>query len=231
MDGSIQVMELIILGTGAALVILMLRSVLGRKTGNERHRPSPIAQRERHEAGADEDNVTPLPTALNAEATDAGTIENHADTGSDLSQALTEIQLADRNFDPDGFLSGGKAAYEMIITAFAKGDKRALKPLLGTDVYKSFESEIEARGARGESIETTFIGIDTAKISGAALTDKIAEITVKFVSELISVTTNSDGAVIGGDPNQIFKITDVWTFARDTKASDPNWKLSATLAG
>lgn len=230
MDGSMQVMELIILGTGAALVILMLRSVLGRKTGNERQRPSPIANRERLDA-AEQDNVTPLPTALNADASEAGTIENHANTGSDLSQALTEIQLADRNFDADGFLSGGKAAYEMIITAFAKGDKRALKPLLGTDVYKSFESEIEARGARGESVETTFIGIDMAKISGAALTDKIAEITVKFVSELISVTKNSDGAVIGGDPNQIFKITDVWTFARDTKSNDPNWKLSATLAG
>ncbi len=223
-------MELIILGTGAALVILMLRNVLGRKTGNEGQGSSPISSRDALNQPAHQRPTTQV-EPINAIGSDESDIDNFAEPGSNLSQALTEIQLADKSFEPQSFLTGAKAAYEMIVVAFAGGDKKDLKPLLSSEVYKNFESVIDGRKKRGETVETTFIGIDNAKMTGAALTGRIAEITIRFVSELISTTKNKDGAIIEGDPNQIFKVTDIWTFAHDVKSSDPNWELTATASG
>ena len=157
-------------------------------------------------------------------------IDEFAKPGSPLAQALTEIQLEDSSFDPGAFVSGANAAYEMIISAFAAGDKKALKPLLSEDVFSSFAGVVDGRKAAKESIEQTFIGINSTNIDKAAVTGKIAEITIKFVSELISVTKNADGAVIQGDPNHVFKVTDIWTFSRDTTSKDPNWRVSATIS-
>lgn len=231
MNQPFEFLDIIVLGALAVIVVLMLRSVLGRRTGDEQERASNATHR-RETAAAKRSPVNPVPPGAPAnEASPSASIDEFAEPGSKLAQTLTEIQLADKSFDPGAFVSGAKAAYEMIVTAFAKGDKKTLKPLLNDEIFKSFSSVIDDHHKKGETVETTFVGISSSKISSAALTGKIAEITIRFVSELISSTKNSDGAVIDGDPNQVFKVTDVWTFSRDIRAGDPNWKLTATAAG
>ncbi len=231
MNQPFEFLDIIVLGALAVIVVLMLRSVLGRRTGDEHERASNAAQR-RETAAAKRSAVNPVPPGAPAnEASPSASIDEFAEPGSKLAQTLTEIQLADKSFDPGAFVSGAKAAYEMIVSAFAKGDKKILKPLLNDEIFKSFSSVIDDHHKNGETVETTFVGISSSKIASAALTGKIAEITIRFVSELISSTKNSEGAVIAGDPNQVFKVTDVWTFSRDIRAGDPNWKLTATAAG
>ena len=119
----------------------------------------------------------------------------------------------------------------MIVTAFAEGDRKALKNLLSREVYDGFETAIREREGRGETAETRFVSIDKADITGAELRGRAAQITVRFVSQLVSVTHDRAGAVIDGSPDKVTEVTDVWTFARDLSVRDPNWKLVATEAG
>ena len=144
---------------------------------------------------------------------------------------LKAIAAADRNFDLDGFMSGASAAYEMIVSAFAAGDRAALKPLLSREVFDGFSGVITEREGRGEKIDFTFVGIDEANVVDAGLEGGIAQVTVRFSSQLISVTRGRDGSVVEGDPQKVAEVTDVWTFAREARSSDPNWKLVATDAG
>lgn len=222
--------DILVLAVIAVVAVLMLRSVLGKKTGNEEGRAQSRRLRA-PQATRGKRPVHPAAEPLEVASGKVSSIDEFAEPGSPLAQALTEIQLDDTSFDPGTFMSGARAAYEMIISAFASGDKKALKPLLSDEVFSSFSKVVDDRSKARETIDQTFIGVNASKISGAALTDRIAEITVKFVSELISVTKNSDGAVIQGDPNHVFKVTDIWTFSRDTKSSDPNWRVSATVSG
>jgi len=137
----------------------------------------------------------------------------------------------DGSFDVKHFLAGARAAYEMIVTAFAAGDRRTLRGLLSREVYDGFEAAIRERESRGEIVETRFVSIDKADITGAELRGRAAQITVRFVSQLVSVTHHRSGAVIEGSPDKVTDVTDVWTFARDVVSRDPNWKLVATEAG
>lgn len=229
MSESASFFEFVVLGTVAVVVLLMLRNALGRKTGNEEERARTVHRKREPEVEA-QSQVSPVPTPPSQTGPIPASIDEFAEPGSKLAQSLTEIQLQDSSFDPGTFLSGAKSAYELIVNAFASDDKKALRPLLADEVFKNFSTAIDARKDRGEKVETTFIGIESSKVSAAALTSRIAEITVKFVCELISATKNSEGAIIDGDPNQVFKVTDVWTFSRDVKSNDPNWKLSATAS-
>ncbi len=119
----------------------------------------------------------------------------------------------------------------MIVTAYAQGDRRTLKNLLSKEVYDGFEQAIKDRESRGEKAETRFVSIDKADLTGAEVKAKTAQITVRFVSQLVSVTRDRDGNVIDGSPDKVTDVTDVWTFARDLSSRDPNWKLVATEAG
>ncbi len=119
----------------------------------------------------------------------------------------------------------------MIVGAFAAGDRKALKGLLSRDVYDGFEAAIRDREAKGETVENKFVSLDTADIIGAELRNNTAQVTVRFVSQLISATRDKAGNVIDGSPDKVTEVTDVWTFARDVTARDPNWKLVATEAG
>jgi predicted lipid-binding transport protein (Tim44 family) len=121
-------------------------------------------------------------------------------------------------------------AYEMIVQAFAAGDRPNLRNLLSREVLDGFLAAIDAREKAGNKLESRFVGIDKAELAAADLKGKRASLTVKFVSELISATRNRAGEVIEGDPQQIREITDVWTFERDVSSRDPNWKLAATEA-
>lgn len=238
MGDFFDIYNLLILALAVA-IFLRLRSVLGRRTGNERPPFDPYSARERSEPAAEtgRDNVVALPRTGMGEPGGASTVDmeerigNVADEGTPLFDKLKSVIEADPSFDPKQFLEGAKMAYEMIVTAFAAGDRRTLRPLLSEEVYQGFDGAIQQREQRGEQVSSTLIGIDKAKIVDAAVKGTQAQITVRFQSQMISATYGKDGALIEGDPKRVLEVIDVWTFARDVRASDPNWKLVATEAG
>lgn len=228
----------------AVAIFLRLRSVLGRRTGNERPPMDPYSSRGEQDqqtaARTAGDNVVTLPRQ-NGNANPAGPdddaeeqlerIDRIAPEGTALNDALRTVLSADRSFDPTHFITGARQAYEMVVTAFAQGDRRTLKQLLARDVYDGFVGAIADRESRGESIESTFIGIDKSEIIEASLQDATTQITMRFKSQLITMTRDSEGRIIEGDPNKVVDVTDIWTFARDVTSQDPNWKLVATETG
>ena len=220
----------------AVVVFLRLRNVLGRRTGSERPPFDPYARREAPANKANE-KVIDLPARRtpprDIAGPDAGAslderIKTVAPAGSGLHEALTTVAAADRSFDPDGFLAGAKAAYEMVVTAFAEGDRKTLKQLLSRDVYDGFVNAIGDREGRDETIEFKFVGIDKAEITAAAVKGATVQVTVRFLSKLVSATHDKAGAVIDGDPTHVGDVTDIWTFEREANTRDPNWKLVAT---
>ncbi len=232
MSGS--ALEILFFAAIAAFIAFRLYSSLGRRTGNERPPFDPINQRERTDsrrpaASAKEDNVIPLPRAREAARPAAydGVMSKLA-PDSALAVGLQQIQEEDRGFDPDAFFGGAKAAHELIARLFAQGDREGLKPLLADDVYASFAGAITAREKAGHQMDYSFVGLKQANLEEATLRGRIAEVTVRFVSELISATRDAAGAVIEGAAGVVREVTDVWTFARDTRSSDPNWKVIAT---
>ncbi len=217
----------------AVFVIYRLRSVLGQRTGNE---PPPGVRREPpREQG---NNVIPLPTANGARqegfAPDAPAPDRWAgiaEAGSPIAQGLDAVSAADRSFEPKGFLQGAKAAYEMIVVAFAKGDRKTLKDLLSKEVFDGFVGVVSEREARGESVETTFVSIDRADLADVQMKARVANVTVKFVSKIITATRDKAGKVVDGSAEKVVDVTDIWTFSRDTASRDPNWRLVATESG
>jgi predicted lipid-binding transport protein (Tim44 family) len=220
----------------AVFIFLRLRSVLGQRTGSERppyDRAAPnVVQRTQ-----DNSNVVPIPGAVIdqaplAPAADVAPATDRwkglAEAGTPLAQGLDAIVAQDSSFDPRHFLSGARSAYEMIVLAFANGDRRALKDLLSSEVYESFETVIKDREKHEQKTETRFVSIDKAELVGAEARDKAAQLTVRFVSQMISVTRDKAGTIVDGTPDKVADITDVWTFARDTSSRDPNWKLVGT---
>ena len=230
----------LVLLVAAVVVFWKLRSVLGRRTGQERKPFDPFASREPTKPGAETNgsgNVVTLPGRNRApeaeeQATDSGppVWEGIAESGTPLAKTLEKFIGIDVHFDPQRFLEGARVAYEMIVTAFAKGDRKALKNLLSSEVYEGFEQAISERETRGDEIDSTLVGIEKATIIDASLKAKSASVTVKFISEIISSTKDKEGRVIEGDPNKVREVTDIWTFMRDMSSRDPNWKLVATEA-
>ena len=219
-------------------IFFRLRSVLGQRTGRERPPYDPYSPRDAVRS-AGNDKVVALPgRALDAappkseEAAPAvDRWKGIAEQGSALAAGLDAVAQADKNFDSKHFIAGARAAYEMIVTAFANGDRRSLKNLLSREVYEGFESAIRGRENRGEAVETRFVSISAADITNAEMRARTAQITIRFVSQLITVTRDRSGTVIDGSPDRVSDVTDVWTFARDISSNDPNWKLIATEAG
>jgi predicted lipid-binding transport protein (Tim44 family) len=148
-----------------------------------------------------------------------------------VARGLDAIAAADKNFDIKQFIAGARAAYEMIVTAYALGDRRSLRNLLAREVYDGFEAVIREREARGETVETRFVSIDTTEITNAELRGKTAQLTLRFVSQLVSATRDRNGNVIDGSAETVTSVTDVWTFAREVTSRDPNWNLVATEGG
>jgi predicted lipid-binding transport protein (Tim44 family) len=154
--------------------------------------------------------------------------KNLAEPGTTLALGLDAIATQDSSFDPGHFLSGARSAYEMIVLAFANGDRRTLKDLLSSDVYESFDAAIKDRERLEQKTETRFVSIDKVELIGAELRDGAEHLAVRFISQMISVTRDNTGAIVDGNPEKISDITDVWTFARDISSRDPNWKLVGT---
>ena len=214
----------------AVIVFLQLRSVLGRRTGHERPPFDPYASRREATEKADGSVVT-LPrregqAAPTAEA--LGAADAHAKPGTPLNEGLRTIIVADPAFDAKEFVNGAKLAYEMIVIAFASGDRKTLKNLLSRDVYDGFVAAINEREANGEVVKSSFVGVDKAEIVHAEMKGTEANVTVRIVSQLISATYDRDGKIIDGNAEDVGEVVDVWTFARDSRSRDPNWKLIAT---
>jgi predicted lipid-binding transport protein (Tim44 family) len=220
----------------AVFIFLRLRSVLGQRTGRERPPTNSYSTRDMRTAPGDKvvalPGRVPEPAQKPAEpAEPAERWKGVAEPGTALATALDSLAQEDPTFDVKHFLTGARAAYEMIVSAYAAGDRRQLKSLLGREVYDSFDAAIREREQRGETVESRFVAIDKAEIAGAEMRVKAAQVTVRFVSQLVSVTRDRGGAVIDGSPDKVTDVTDVWTFARDVSSRDPNWKLVATEAG
>src|SRR4051812_28926025 len=219
----------------AVFIFLRLRNVLGQRTGSERP-PYDRAARD-VVRGAQDNNVVPIsgtvidqvplaPTADVVPPTDRW--KGVAEPGTPLAQGLDAIAAQDSAFDPRHFVSGARNAYEMIVLAFANGDRRALKDLLSPEVYESFDTVIKDRERHEQKTETRFVSIDKAELVSAEARDRAAQLTVRFVSQMVSVTRDKSGAIVDGNPEKVTDITDVWTFSRDTASRDPNWKLVGT---
>jgi predicted lipid-binding transport protein (Tim44 family) len=226
----------IILLALAVIIFLKLRSVLGQRTGRERPPFNPYTAREARPAPGDKVVALPPRTGetVAAKVADKPPVDRWkgiAQAGSPIAKGLDAIAGEDRSFDAQHFVAGARSAYEMIVSAYAEGDRRALKNLLARDVYEGFEQAIREREQRGEVVETRFVSIDSSDIIGAELRNKVSHITIKFVSQLVSVTRDKAGAVIDGSPDKVTDVTDIWTFARDVTSRDPNWKLVATETG
>lgn len=222
--------DLIIFAAIALFLIFRLGSVLGKRTGHQK-RPSdfpPAGQ-----AGAEtrdrsgergDDNIVRMPTAFEEPEPESAQYDGPAGDG------LRAIAEADQNFEPDSFLDGAKGAFEWIVTAYAEGDRKTLKNLLDKATYESFSGAIDAREKEGQRMEDTLVGIDKADVIEAELAGDTARVTVRFVSQQVNVTYDSEGRVLAGDPSAVETVTDEWTFARSVKARDPNWQLVETRA-
>lgn len=238
MNDFLDLPTLIIIGV-AIVILVRLRSVLGTRSGNER----PPSQRIRAKDDARPDNddtvvslhprssdSTPAPdTDADRRARKIEAESEQLSHGDEtLAAGLVAIAGADSAFTPKIFLEGAKSAYEMIVTAFAAGDSRALKGLLEKDVYEGFDAAISAREALGHKVEFTFVGLPKIEISEASLDKRVAQVTIQFNAEVVSATRDAEGELIEGNADQVVTIADEWTFARSTRSRDPNWKLVAT---
>jgi predicted lipid-binding transport protein (Tim44 family) len=236
MQSGFDFTTLIFLGL-AVFVAWKLRSVLGTKTGNEQAPVDPFKRRETQSdanmeppAGRDS-NVIRLPGAANDAAANPERWRGLAEASSPLAAGFDAIVTQEANFDPRSFLEGAKSAYEMIVTDFAEGNRKSLKGLLSKDVFEGFDQAITEREKRGEVSQSTFVSIDKAEFVTAEVKGRNAQLTLRFASKLITAVRDAKGTVIDGNPDVVTDVTDVWTFARQLGARDPNWLLVATEAG
>jgi predicted lipid-binding transport protein (Tim44 family) len=227
MDGGFQFLDIILIALIAAFFILRLRNVLGRREGHRGPPDLPTPGK----PDAEQDKVVPLPSrrpqqedAVEGEPLD---VEPAAADGP-LAAGLTQIRIADRAFNTEEFMSGSRIAFEIIVTAFAAGDVGTLKRFLSPEVYNNFAQTIREREQSGEVQETTVVSLREAELVEAYMAGRTAHLTVKFVSEQITCMRNESGDVVDGDPEKVNEVTDFWTFARDTRSTDPNWTLVAT---
>jgi len=219
--GEFQYFDIILFAMVAGFLVLRLRSVLGRRTGNERRRD--LFPRR----GAPASDVATL-VEPDKRVARLASDERPADM---VAEGLNGIRRADSSFDPAHFIEGARTAFEMIVAAFAKGDKAVLRPLLSDEVFQRFVVAIDERVAARETLETQIERLDSVDIVEAELAGRTAQVTLKLVSHQINVTRAMDESIVDGAPGQPVEKTDYWTFARDTRSTDPNWVLVATSSG
>lgn len=232
----------------AVFILMRLRSVLGKRTGHQKppFEPFEIDRKTReakpknqktlaHNESNNADNVISLPDkdGPKKKSTRSLTpaeiaVNEYAKPGTKLNKQLKQIAEVDTGFNPNQFIDGAKMAYELIVSSFADGDKKTLKNLLSKEVFAGFSAAISQRESNGETVQSSFVGIEKCQIKQAEIIGKEAHLTVEFISQIISSTINANGDVISGDPEQVDEVKDIWTFAKDIRSKDPNWKLVAT---
>jgi predicted lipid-binding transport protein (Tim44 family) len=209
MNNGLQFLDILIFAMVAGFLLLRLRRALGRRTGNEQPPQFLGGNKET------QDTVVKMPAP--GGGSDKLGAEERPGSGSGLSQ----VRTADPLFDESAFLEGARAAFEIVLGAFAKGEI----------TYQNFAHEIERREDAGERLETTLVSIILTDIIDAKMVGDVARVTVKFVSEQVNVTHNEADDVVAGDASQVSTIEDIWTFGRDTGSNNPNWRLVETRAG
>ncbi|NBC34194.1 MAG: Tim44/TimA family putative adaptor protein [Alphaproteobacteria bacterium] len=233
MGDDFELLRILIFAAIAAFLVLRLRSVLGRRTGEEQERRSPFSgsrsssehNSERETADQHHDNVVTMPDRTRRES---GQESAEEEGSQSLAAGLTQIRVADPGFDAGQFVHGARRAFAMIVEAYAKGDTGTLRPLLSDDLYDAFSTAIRERLNQGESLETRVLRMKSADILEARMEGRTALVTVKFVTDQTNVTRGRDGEIVEGDPDEPSEVVDIWTFARNTRASDPNWLLVET---
>ena len=212
----------------ALFVAWKLRSVLGMRQDSER--PGELMAPLRRAPGPASAPVAQPDAAPSAPVSQAPADrwKGVAEPDPAVWSGLDAIASADRSFSPEAFLSGARAAYDMVVHAFAAGDSDALKSLMASEAFSNFETAIHARANAGHTMSTTVVSIDNATIAGAELISQTARISVRFAAKLASVTRDTQGDVVEGSPNAVVDHIDLWTFARDIRSRDPNWLLTAT---
>ena len=243
MEGQIDLFTLLAMIV-AVIAVWKLRSVLGRRTDEDDARLERKAREEVRNpatAGAGSDKVVSLPrrdreetvgeVRVDTEEAD-NRVREFAKGDVTVAGGLFAIRKLDPDFDPGEFVDGARQAYEIIVTSFGEGNKKTLRDLLSKDVLDGFTAAINEREARGERIEQNFVGINKADILEAEVKSGVANVTIRFVSQLITATRDKAGTVVAGDPTKIADVTDIWTFSRDIGTvrarANPNWRLIAT---
>jgi predicted lipid-binding transport protein (Tim44 family) len=207
----------------AAFIALRLRSVLGRRTGHERRRTEGYGNVGNEGTS---DNVVPIG--------DRGPVQPEVDqaiaalTEGDVKHGLMRVREADPQFDLKEFLTGAGLAFEMIVDAYAAGDKAVLRPLLADQVFRGFARAIDERVAIEQSLDTQLLSVGQPEVIEADLVDSMARLTLRFQSEQVNVVRDRDGKIVEGDPQTAENVVDLWTFERDTVSGDPNWILIET---
>lgn len=202
--------QLLILAAIAVFLVLRLKSILGTREGFEPEETPVIAPRAAPPAPPEED------------------LFDHVAQGTPAARALMRIKEIEPAFSATQFLKGARGAYEMILMAFDKGDLERIRPFLAPEVFDAFAGVVAQRNADGLTVSTEFLGIREIELTDARLDGNEAELTVRFVAELISATRNAAGDLVDGDPKTARKQRDSWTFARIMGQGDPNWQLVAT---
>ncbi len=214
-----SLLQLIALAAVAIYLIVRLRNSLGTRDGFEN--PARRAPRSPHVAS---------PSSEAEEAEVDFEITQFADADSSIAAALAAMKQAEPGFSVEEFVSGARAAYEIILIGFAKGEIEDLEPFLADEVYDSFRDTIDARSKEGHSYEAKFIGLRESKLVNAEFDPRNgkAEIEMQFVGEVVSYVTDPDGKIVEGDPDTIRRQRDSWIFSRRMQSNDPNWELVAT---
>jgi predicted lipid-binding transport protein (Tim44 family) len=233
MGESFQYVDIILFAMIAAFLVLRLRSVLGRHKDDGRPQGRPPGE-SRHDplaqpSHAGDETVIPLPDRMRRPRPETPFDDNaSASPVSPIDKAVAEIRAHEPRFTVPEFLQGARTAFEMIVQAFADGDRKTLKQLLSAEVYENFDSAMRDRESRNETLENTLIRIVSTDMTEAEVEHDIASVTVKIVSEQVNITKSATGEVVDGNPNHIAEVSDIWTFSRDLRSRDPNWKLVAT---
>jgi predicted lipid-binding transport protein (Tim44 family) len=207
----------------AIAVAFRLYRMLGTHTPSDLEDGRPIANLRRAPAPA-------VPSPVAPDRNDDARWKGAATAGSAAEQGLAAISAADPSFDARAFVEGARAAYSMIVQAFAAGDSEALRPLLASDVYAQFAEAILDRKARQRTQSVSFIGALQSDIDSASIVGTEAHIVVRFAAKLLSATRDAAGVVVEGSADAPEDHVDLWTFARDPKSANPNWTLLTTQA-
>ncbi len=215
-----SMIQLLVLAGIAVFLILRLRSVLGTRDGFEK--PPVTGGTPNRRVGRPEFDVI--------EGGPDRDITDHVEDGSSSAKALAAMKMAEPGFGVGDFLEGARGAYEMILMDFEKGDLTDIRGFLSDEVAETFQSVIDRREEEGLTVEANFVGVREIALKSAEFDRDTAEgeLTVKFVGELTSVVRDSDGEIVEGNPNEIKRQRDIWTFARKMGVDDPNWQLVAT---
>ncbi|OHC97773.1 MAG: preprotein translocase subunit Tim44 [Sphingomonadales bacterium RIFCSPLOWO2_12_FULL_63_15] len=211
---------IVILAMIAGFLALRLYSVLGKRTGHEQEPALRPAE--------DRAKVTVLQPRPMAEG--AGDSVRLADglIAPGAENGVRALIAADRSFDVPQFVDGAKSAYRMVLEAFWRGDRDELAWLCDEDVRASFEAAIAAREAEGHVLDNRLVRIEKAQIVEASVNGGVAQIALRFEADIAAVTRDQDGNVVAGSMTDAVGTNDIWTFTRDVRSADPNWKLSET---